>query len=139
EGSASNSLPRRNLAFPEESSIGGDISELKDDDDDDGSEEAGLVAIGPALLPLPDLWANVPLLVAEEKSDRNVPELAAPGGVLLPDAADRVARTLDEDEREEEAIPPPLRSLGFDRIFDMPLAFWRSGTITTMVMRILYV
>ena len=46
-----------------------------------------LVATGPVLLPLPNPLANVLLLVAEEKSDRSVPELAALGGVLLSDAA----------------------------------------------------
>lgn len=42
--------------------------------------------MGPVLLPLPKL-ANVLLLVAEEKSDRSVPELVASGGVLFPCAA----------------------------------------------------
>jgi hypothetical protein len=46
-----------------------------------------LVATGPVLLPWPNLLANVLLLVAEEKSERSVPELAALGGVLLSDAA----------------------------------------------------
>ena len=91
EGGSSKSLPRRNLAFPEESSIGGDISELRDDDDDDDDDDnsgkAVLVATGPVLLPLSNLLANVLLPVAEEKSDRSVPELAALGSVLLSDAA----------------------------------------------------
>jgi hypothetical protein len=43
--------------------------------------------MGPVLLPLPDLLANVLLLAAEEKSERSVPELAALGGVLLSDPA----------------------------------------------------
>lgn len=46
-----------------------------------------LVATGPVLLSLLNLLANVLLLVAEEKSERSVPELAALGGVLLSDVA----------------------------------------------------
>jgi hypothetical protein len=77
---------RRDLAFPEDPSIGGDTFELRDDDDD-GSRKAVLVATGPVLLPLLSLLVNVLLLVAEEKSERSVPELATLGGVLLSDAA----------------------------------------------------
>lgn len=46
-----------------------------------------LVATGPVLLSLLNLLANVLLLVAEEKSERSVPELAALGGVLPSDVA----------------------------------------------------
>jgi len=46
-----------------------------------------LVATGPVLLSLLNLLANVLLLVAEEKSERSVPELATLGGVLLSDVA----------------------------------------------------
>jgi hypothetical protein len=84
-GSSSQSLPRRDLAFPDDSSINGDTFELRDDDD--GSGKAVLVATGPLLLPLLNLSANVLLLVAEEKSERSVPELAALGDVLLSDVA----------------------------------------------------
>jgi hypothetical protein len=84
-------LPRRDLAFPGDSSVDGDTFELRDDgdddDDDNGSGKAVLVATGPVLLPLLSLLANVLLLVAEEKFERSVPELATLGGVLLSDAA----------------------------------------------------
>ncbi|RYC76597.1 hypothetical protein BFJ63_vAg20526, partial [Fusarium oxysporum f. sp. narcissi] len=87
EGRSSKCLPRRDLVFPEDSLIDGDTFELRDDDDDNGSGKAVLVATGPVLLLLLSLLANVLLLVAEEKSERSVPELATLGGVLLSDAA----------------------------------------------------
>lgn len=62
--------------------ISGDISEFIGDDDGD-SGNAVLVATRPVLLPLPNLLASVLLLVVEEKSDCNVPELATLGRVLL--------------------------------------------------------
>jgi hypothetical protein len=114
-------------------SIGSDGSDLRDDDD---SGKAAFVATGPVPLLLPNLLAKLLLLLIDEKSDRSVPELAAIDGVLLSDTAGKgeldwryrrmvfwglVARMLEEDEEEEET--PPLRSLGLERTFDVPLAF----------------
>lgn len=127
-GGSSQSLPCRDLAFPEDSTIDDDTLELRDDDDgddDDGSGKAVLIATKPVLLSLLNLPANVLLLVAEEKSERSVPELTALDGVLLSDAVSKgkldcryckivfsglVTRTPDVDEREEE-MPLPWRSL----------------------------
>lgn len=86
-GGSSQSLPCRDLAFPEDSSIDGDTFEFRDDDDNSG--KAVLVATGPVLLPLLNLSVNVLLLVAEEKSEWSVPELAALDGVLLSDTASK--------------------------------------------------
>ena len=80
------SLPRRTVTFPDGSSVGSDISELRDNDDDNGSGKVVFIATWFVPLPLPDLLANVLLLVAEEKSERSVPELTALVGVLLSDA-----------------------------------------------------
>lgn len=89
-------------------------------------------------LPLPNLLAKVLLLVAEEKSDRSVPELAAIGSVLLSDTMGKgeldcryrrmvfwglVAQMLDKDDDDEEETPLFLRSLSIDCVFDVPLAF----------------
>jgi hypothetical protein len=108
------------------------MSELRQD----GSGKAGFVATEPMPVSLPSLLAEVLLLVAEEKSDRSVPELAGVDAVLLPDTTGNgeldwryrkmvfwglVARILDEDDEEEEI--PPLRSLGLECILDVPLAF----------------
>ncbi|KAG8664956.1 uncharacterized protein FPOAC1_012933 [Fusarium poae] len=74
EGRSSKCLPRRDLTFPEDSSIDGDTFDLTDDDDN-GSGNTVPAATGPSVL-----------LVAEEKSERSVPELASLGGVLLLEA-----------------------------------------------------
>jgi hypothetical protein len=84
KGGSSQSLPRHGLAFPSDSSIDIDTFKLRDDN---SSGKAVLIAAGPILLPLLNLLADVLLLVAEEKSERSVPELAALGDVLLSDVA----------------------------------------------------
>lgn len=64
-----------------------ELRDNNDNDNNDGSGKAVLIATGPILLLLLNLLANVLLLVAEEKSERSVLELAALSGILLSDTA----------------------------------------------------
>ncbi|KAM0185214.1 hypothetical protein ACHAPI_012272 [Fusarium lateritium] len=92
------------MAFPDGSLVGSDISKLRDNDDDNGSKKVVFIATWFMPLPLPDLLANVLLLVAEEKSKRSVPELTALVGTLLSDTAGKEA----PDEQYLTDLPKTL-------------------------------